>query len=99
MSYFSNRVISVENKKTIMRLTDAKWKTYIIIWKREKIKKNYLIEQIDSHKIPQMNLTSSVRLFTTIYLFKLSSEKKEAQCLSARFKPVGAIFAAINSII
>lgn len=99
MSYFTNRVISVANKKTTMRLTDAEWEAFNIICQREKIKKNYLIEQIDSHKNPQMNLTSSVRLFTTIYLFKLSSEKKEAQCLSARFKPVGAIFAAINSII
>lgn len=99
MSYFTNRVISITHKKTTMRLTDIEWEAFSLICQREKIKKNYLLEQINTYKNPQMNLTSSVRLFTTIYLFKLSTEKKEPQYMSSRLKPVKAIFAAIHSII
>lgn len=99
MVYYSNHVISIAHKKTTMRLTDIEWEAFNIICQREKIKRNYLLSQINIHKNPQLNLTSSVRLFTTIYLFKLSSEKKQAQHNSAKLKPVGAIFEAIRSII
>ena len=99
MVYYSNHVISIANKKTTIRLTNIEWEAFNIICQREKIKRNYLLHQINTHKDQQMNLTSSVRLFTTIYLFKLFTEKKEAQHVSSKLKPVGAIFAAIRSII
>ncbi len=99
MVYYSNHVISIANKKTTMRMTDIEWNAFNIICQREKVKRNFLLQQINNHKNPKMNLTYSVRLFTTIYLFKLLTEKKEAQHTSSKVKPVGAIFAAIQSII
>lgn len=99
MLYFTNRVISITHKKTTMRLTDAEWDAFNIVCQKERIKRNYLLEQINTYKNPEMNLTCSVRLFTTIYLFELSSEKKETHHKPSRLKPANAIFAAIRSII
>lgn len=69
MVNFANRIVILENKKTSMHLTDDEWEAINIICEHENIKRNYLFELINQHKNKQLNLTHSLRIFTTIYLY------------------------------
>lgn len=67
MASLSNRVISIYNRKTSMRLAPAEWEAIDTICRRENIKRKKLFELIDANKDEKMGLTSSVRLFSLIY--------------------------------
>ena len=64
-----NRVISVFNKKTSMRLTNTEWNILETICLQEKIKRKTLLEYIENKHSAELNLTSAVRLFSQIYLY------------------------------
>ena len=70
MASLSNRVISIYNRKTSMRLAPAEWEAIDTICRRENIKRKKLFELIDANKDEKMGLTSSVRLFSLIYYRK-----------------------------
>ncbi len=70
MASLSNRVVSIYNRKTSMRLAPAEWKAIDTICKRENIKRKNLFELIDANKDTKLGLTSSVRLFSIIYYRK-----------------------------
>lgn len=70
MASLSNRVVSIYNRKTSMRLAPAEWKAIDTICKRENIKRKNLFELIYANKDDKMGLTSSVRLFSLIYYRK-----------------------------
>lgn len=69
MAEFINKVISLQSKKTSMRLTFWEWKILDSICRAEKLKRKTLLELIDSHRNQNIGLTPAVRLFSLIYLF------------------------------
>lgn len=71
MTIYLNRVISLHNKKTSMRLAKQEWIILENICHKEKIKRKVLLELINSHKSAELGLTSSVRLFSLLYLNNL----------------------------
>ena len=70
MATLSNRVISIYNRKTSMRLAPAEWEAIDTICRRENIKRKKLFELIDANKDEKMGLTASVRVFSLIYYRK-----------------------------
>ena len=73
MSAFKNRVVSIYNHKTSMRMADAEWSAFDTICQREEKTRKQLLEVIDTCKDPRRGLTFSVRLFTLTY-FRLVCE-------------------------
>ncbi len=68
MTILANRVISLYNKKTSMRLARTEWNILDRICFAEKIKRKELLELIDRNRDHTLGLTPSVRLFSLIYL-------------------------------
>ena len=69
MTQLINKVISLKNKKTSLRLAKDEWEAIDIICKNENIKRNYLIELINETKSHHITLTNSIRVFTIIYFY------------------------------
>lgn len=93
MTQLLSKVIFINHHKTSMRLAAAEWDAVDNICKRENIKRNTLINLINSRKNTQLGLTCSVRLFSLIYFYQLLIKNhKEKQ-------PISPIFAAIKGII
>ena len=93
MASLSNRVISIYNRKTSMRLAPAEWEAIDTICRRENIKRKKLFELIDANKDEKMWLTSSVRLFALIYYRKsfLSQMTSDASRSSPIFEAIKGI--------
>lgn len=96
MTSLSNRVVSIYDRKTSMRLAPAEWQALETICKREKIKRKKLLELIDTNRDLRLGLTSSVRLFSIIYYCNSVANKKKDNNQDAFYNP---IFDAINGII
>lgn len=94
MASLSNRVISIYNRKTSMRLAQAEWDAINTICKRENIKRKKLFELIDTNRDKRLGLTSSVRLFSIIYYQNSALNKKQNS--NTFYSP---IFEAIRGII
>ncbi|MBR3676956.1 MAG: ribbon-helix-helix domain-containing protein [Alphaproteobacteria bacterium] len=73
-----NRVISVYNKKTSMRLTDIEWCILDEICFSEKLKRKILLEKISCCHSDCLKLTPAVRLFSLLYLYSRCKKKNEA---------------------
>lgn len=71
MTKLANRVISVFDRKTSMRLAALEWNAVDAICKLENIKRKKLFELIESNKDPQLGFTCSVRLFAITHLHNL----------------------------
>lgn len=67
MASLSNRVITVYNHKTSIRLAPAEWEAIDAICKRENISRKTLFELIALNKDEKLGLTSSIRLFSIAY--------------------------------
>ncbi len=75
-----NKVISVFNKKTSMRLTNTEWHIIDEICYAEKIKRKTLFEKIQKHHHKCMGLTPAVRLFSlNYYYFKSKPHRKNSK--------------------
>lgn len=72
MTKLKNRVISIYDRKTSMRLANEEWTAFDDICKRERMKRKKLLELIEDNKSPDFGLTSYVRLFTVAYMHKLA---------------------------
>ena len=70
-----NRVISVFDKKTSMRLTDVEWRILDEICFCEKIKRKILLEKISGCHNNCLKLTPAVRLFSLLYLYSRNQRK------------------------
>ena len=101
MASLSNRVISIYNRKTSMRLAPAEWEAIDTICRRENIKRKKLFELIDANKDEKMGLTSSVRLFSLIYYRKsfLSQMTSDASRSSPIFEAIKGIFSLFPTTI
>lgn len=74
MTKLTNRVISVFDKKTSMRLAALEWTAVDDICKKEHIKRKKLFEIIAANKDPKLGLTCSVRLFAITYMHNMLKE-------------------------
>ncbi len=70
MTKLANRVISIFNRKTSMRLAMPEWDAVDDICRRENIKRKRLFEIIENNKDPKLGFTCSVRLFAITYMHK-----------------------------
>ncbi len=71
MTKLANRVISIFDRKTSMRLAIPEWTAVEDICRREHIKRKKLFEIIYVKKDPKLGFTCSVRLFTITYMHNL----------------------------
>ncbi len=67
MASLSNRVVSIYNRKTSIRLAPAEWNAIDTICTIENLKRKKLFEMIDTNRDKNLGLTTSVRLFSIIY--------------------------------
>lgn len=74
-----NRVISVYNKKTSMRLTDIEWRILDEICLQEKIKRKLLLEKISIQHNHCLKLTPAVRLFSLLYLYFRNRKRNDLE--------------------
>jgi predicted DNA-binding ribbon-helix-helix protein len=65
---FQNKVVSVFDHKTSLRLTEAEWRILDSICHREYVRRRQVLELLATIKNPILGLTGSVRLFVMIYL-------------------------------
>jgi len=68
MSIYANKVITIFDKKTSMRLTKMEWNILENICFRERMKRKQLFEMIDRHRNRGIGFTAAVRLFALLYL-------------------------------
>jgi len=64
-----NKVVSVYNKKTSMRLTDVEWKIIDEICYTEKLKRKTLFEKIQNNHSSCLGMTPAIRLFSLNYYY------------------------------
>ncbi len=72
MTKVTNRVISIYNRKTSMRLATEEWAAFDAICQRENLKRKKLLEMICDHKNRNFGLTCYVRLFTVAYMHQMA---------------------------
>lgn len=79
MSRLANRVVSVYNRKTSMRLAPSEWEAIDLICEKENISRKTLFELIDLNRDTKIGLTAAIRLFTIIYYKNVNtiSQKKD----------------------
>jgi len=72
MTKLVNRVVSIYNRKTSMRLAKEEWTAFDDICRREHLKRKKLLEMIEDNKKQKLGLTCYVRLFTVAYMHQLA---------------------------
>ena len=77
MTKLTNRVISIFDRKTSMRLASPEWTAVDDICKHEHIKRKKLFEMIAANKDPKLGFTCSVRLFVITYMHNLFKENNK----------------------
>lgn len=75
MVKFTNKVVSVYDRKTSMRLTDIEWKILDKICYAEKIRRKNLLELIMNNHSPKLGFTPAVRLFTLLYVYNKTEQR------------------------
>ena len=78
MTTQTNKVITLYDKKTSMRLTFFEWKILDSICRAEKLKRKSMLELIDKNRDAKIGLTPAVRLFTLLYLYNFSNKLSES---------------------
>lgn len=82
MVVLMSKVVSVYDRKTSMRLTDIEWRILDKICYREKVRRKFLLEMIDSNRPQKLGFTSSVRLFALLYMYCKPRKSSSSQvCL------------------
>lgn len=80
-----NKIISIHNRKTSMRLTTEEWEILDTICYNEKIRRKELLELIEDNRDSNIGLTPAVRLFSLLYLF---SKVKKTTSISTNVKKI-----------
>ena len=70
MVKFTSKIISLNSRKTCMRLTDIEWKILDKICYAEKIRRKNLLELIAENHSSKLGFTPSVRLFVLMYIYQ-----------------------------
>ena len=80
MASLSNRVISIYNRKTSMRLAPAEWEAIDTICRRENIKRKKLFELIDANKDEKNRADIFCPLIFPDILPKIVSKPNDFRC-------------------
>ena len=83
MAFLRNKVITLYDRKTSMRLANAEWQIIDHICYAEKIKRKNLLELIDQNRNQELGLTAAVRLFALQYLDSLAQKNTIGYAISA----------------
>lgn len=79
MIKLTRKVVSVYDRKTSVRLTNIEWKILDRICYQEKIKRKYLLEQIQTNHSTKLGFTPAIKLFTLLYTYhKIEQRHKES---------------------
>ena len=95
MTLLKNRVISIYDRKTSMRLALEEWNAFDDICHREGLKRKKLLEFIDANKSHEIGLTCSVRLFTLAYMHDFAKNAGLKLSHSKSDKTLLRVFASI----
>ena len=74
MTTQTNKVITLYDKKTSMRLTFFEWKILDSICRAEKLKRKSILELIDKNRDTEIGFTPAVRLFSLLYLYNFGNK-------------------------
>lgn len=88
MTRLINKIISLNKRRTSMRLADAEWEAMREICEHENLSRNKLIEHIEETKDENLGLSCSTRLFLLAYYrnnapLKKTSSQNLLQALKA----------------
>ncbi len=67
MITLSRKILRINHRTTSMQMCKEEWNALNEICKKEKIKRNHLIEMIDSNHTTEIGLTYATRLFMLLY--------------------------------
>ena len=98
MTKLITKIITLNSRKTSMRLAQTEWEAVDLICKKENISRKALIEMIAEAKDYSISLTSTVRLFAIVYFYQLQKLKDTPNYSSAQQREE-PIFCAIKSIV
>ena len=73
MTKLVNKILSINNRRTSMRLCHREWKMIDEICRNEKINRNDFIETIENNNKTGLGLTYFTRLFIMTYFYNKSS--------------------------
>lgn len=96
MTTLKNRVISIHDRKTSMRLALEEWNAFDDICRREGLKRKKLLEIIETNKPAEIGLTCSVRLFTLAYMHKFAKLTGLNASISRSDKTIFQVFDMIS---
>lgn len=99
MTKLITKIITLNGRKTSMRLAQAEWEAVNLICKKENIYRKALIEMIEGAKDSSISLTSTVRLFAIVYFYQLQKIKDTPNYSSFTQQLEEPIFCAIKSIV
>ena len=88
MALISNRVISIYNRKTSIRLAPIEWSALEYICHEEKIPRKLLFELIDLNRDDQTNLTAAIRLFILAYYKRAASDHTQSNPTNTFYNPI-----------
>ena len=97
MAAISNRVVTIYNHKTSIRLAPAEWEAIDSICKRESIPRKMLFELIAFNKDEKLGIASSIRLFMIIYYKNALQTNARSSISNGVF--VSPVFEAIKGIV
>lgn len=97
MAAISNRVVTIYNHKTSIRLAPAEWNAINSICERERIPRKMLFELIAFNKDEKLGIASSIRLFMIIYYKNALQTKEQSSMKDGVF--VSPVFDAIKGIV
>lgn len=96
MTKLTNRVITIDGRKTSMRLALQEWDALEKICNRENIKRKTLLELIEKHKDPKLGLTCSVRLFEIVYMLRYLTSNMVKNKVNDNYKEIYQTFEQIS---
>ena len=99
MTKLVTNIITLNDRKTSMRLALDEWEAVDLICKKENISRKALIEMIAEAKDYSISLTSTVRLFAIVYFYQLQKLKDTPNYSSFTQQREEPIFCAIKSIV
>ena len=99
MTDLYTKIITLDNRKTSMRLAKAEWEAVELICDKENLNRKSLIEMIAQAKDARISLTSAVRLFAIVYFYQTQKIKDMPKYSSLQTQEEEPIFRAIRSII
>lgn len=76
MTKLINKIISLNNRRTSMRLADSEWDALHEICEHENMSRNKLIECIERTKEENLGLSCCTRLFILVYYRNNATLKK-----------------------